>query len=275
MSAQSPSARVAIRRITLRGLGTLLLFLIIAVLAEYIVVVYAMSLGVTDQSPLQWSFIFPGIGSNVTLTISPLFHLVPIAVVITLVSSWAYLRRQVATKPSEAQRGKLTSVSKRMKRQKRTFTDRLGSIFSRKERPTSLGREVRLRRANVRSALIVLIVFSALLLLISLFTYPNLLYQAVASIYENNPSLINFVKGAGAALAPIGAVFSSINNALLTTSPGFRGFVLTLGLLVSPLATLDNAGKYLAFQNGAAWISAFIILLYGEYGRKSPRQIRK
>jgi hypothetical protein len=274
MSTQNPPNRVAIRRTKLKGLGTSFLFLIIAVLVECLVVLYAMSLGVKDQKLLQWSFNFPGTGLNATLAISPLFHLVPIAVVLTLVSSWTYLKRQVVTRPSEAQRGKPSSVSKGRKGQKKTFVGRIRSAFSRKER-TSFGREARFRRANLRSALIVLLVFSALLLMISLFAYPSLLYQAVGSIYENNPALLSFLKGVGAAVAPIGAVFSSINSALLSASPGFRDFVLAIGLPIEPLASLDNAGKYLVFQNGAAWLSAFIVLFYGKYGRKSLRRTRK
>jgi hypothetical protein len=272
MSTQNPSNRAVIRRTSLKRLGTSLLFLIIAVLLETIVVLYAISLGVKDQA-LQWSFTFPGTKLNLTLAISPLFHLVPIAVLLTLFSSWTYLKRQLVTRPVVAQRGKL-NVSGHVKRPKKTLISRIKSAFSRKEDTASLGK-TRLHRANVRSALIVLIVFSALLLLISLFAYPTLPYQVIGNLYENNPSLLGFVKGTGAALAPIGAVFSSINNALLSAAPGFGGFVLTVGLVVTPLATLDNAGKYLVFQNGAAWISVFIILFYGKYGRKGFRQTRK
>jgi hypothetical protein len=37
------------------------------------------------------------------------------------------------------------------------------------------------------------------------------------------------------------------------------------------LADLDNVGKYLFFQNIAAWVSALVALFYGEYIRKSYR----
>jgi hypothetical protein len=274
VSTQNPPNPVGFGRKTLKELGTLFLFLITAVLVEFVVVVYAMSLGVKDQSPLQWSSTFPGTGLNLTFTISPLFHLVPIAVILTLFSSWTYLKRQVITKPGEPQRGKPSSISKHMKEQKKTVERRIGSPFSRKEKTMSLAK-VRSRRTNLRSALIVLTVFLALLVMISLLTYPMLLCHAVGSIYENNPSLISFSKSVAAALAPVGAVFSSINNALLAASPIFRDFVLTIGLPIEPLATLDDAGKYLVFQNAAAWISAFIVLFYGKYGRKASWQTRK
>ncbi len=270
---QNPPKRMSIRRTSLKESGTLVLFLMIAVLAEYLIVLYAMSIGVKDQSPLQWSFTFPGTASKVTLVISPLFHLVPISVIVTLLASWTYLKKQVFLKPGEAQRGKLGVAGKRAKGQ--TLTQKIKFTFLRKKKITSLGRETRFRRTNARSALIVFVAFSTLLCLISLFTYPRLIYHAIANAYENDPSLLNFVKGVGAAVAPIGAFFSPINNALLAAAPGFRNFVLALGVPISPLATLDDPGKYLAFQNGAAWISAFITLFYGRYGRKGLRQTRK
>jgi hypothetical protein len=273
-STANPPKRMSIRRSSLKELETLIVFLIITVLVECLVVLYAMSVGVKDQMPLQWSFTFPGTASRYTLSISPLFNLVPIAVILTLVANWAYLRRQVLIRPGEPQRGKLGSAGKGVKRQ-RTLAQRFVSTFSRRKKTTSPGREVRVRRTNVRSALIVLVPFSALLILISLFAYPALIYNAIATAYKNDPSLLNFVKGIGAAVTPIGRVFSPINSFLLAVAPGFRDFVVALGAIITPLATLDNDGKYLVFQNAAAWISTLVILFYGKYGLKSLRQARK
>jgi len=273
-STANPPKRMSIRRTSLRELETLVLFLIITVLVEYLVVLYAMSIGVKDQMPLQWSFTFPGTASRDTLSISPLFHLVPIAVILTLVANWTYLRRQVLIKPGEPQRGKLGTAGKGGKGQ-RTLAQRVVFMFSRRRKTASPGGGVRVRRTNVRSALIVLVAFSALLILISLFAYPGLIYNAIATAYMNDPSLLNFVRGVGAAVAPIGAVFSPINTVLLGAAPGFRDFVVALGVIITPLATLDNDGKYLVFQNAAAWISTLAILFYGKFGRKSIRQARK
>jgi hypothetical protein len=243
----------------------MLLFLVIAVLLEVLVVWYAVSLGVKD-TPLQWSFIFPGTSFNATITISPLFHLVPIAVVLTLMSSWAYLKKQIAVKAGGAQRARSTVISKRAKAQK-TRRIKIRSIFSRKKPAADFRKETRPRQASLRSALIVLITFSALLLMISLFAFPGVIYQFVASVYENNPSLDNFARGTATYL---GTVFSSINNALTGAAPGFGNFVVAVGTVIAPLATLDNAGKYLVFQNAAAWASTLIVILYARYGRKRP-----
>lgn len=272
-SAENRTNRLSIRPQTLRELEMQILFLTIAVLVEILVVLYAIRIGVKDQMPLQWSFTFPGTAFRDTLSISPLFHLVPIAVILTLVANWTYLRRQVLIKPGEPQRGKLGTAGKGGKGQ-RTLAQRLVFMFSRRRKTASPG-GVRVRRTNVRSALIVLVAFSALLILISLFAYPGLIYNAIATAYMNDPSLLNFVRGVGAAVAPIGAVFSPINTVLLGAAPGFRDFVVALGAIITPLATLDNDGKYLVFQNAAAWISTLVILFYGKFGRKSIRQARK
>ena len=268
MSAENPSSRVSARWTTLKGLTPLLVFLIMAVVIEVFVVFYAMSLGVQDQALLQWSFVFPGTSSTVTLAISLLFNLVPVLVVLTLAASWVYLRRKVVFRPAEMQRARAGNIGRRGKGKK-------GSEPSKSKGQAALAGRSRFARANVRSALIVLLLFSALLLMISLFTYPRALYRAVASIYENNPSFLSFVKGVGTSLASIGAVFSSINGALMAAAPGFRDFVLGLGMVISPLSSLDSVGKYLVFQNAAAWISALIVLSYGEYWRKGFRQKRK
>jgi hypothetical protein len=241
----------------------MLLFFVIAVLIEVLVVLYALSLGVEDSMPLRWSFVFPGTSFRTTITISPLFHLVPIAVVLTLVSSWAYLK-QIAVKPGGAQRARPSVIGKHAKAQK-TRPGRMRSIFSRKKSATGFRKEARPRHASLRSALIVLITFSALLLVISLFAFPGAIYQFAASIYESNPSLDNFARGTA---TYVGMVFSSINNALIGAAPGFGNFVVAVGTVIAPLATLDNDGKYLVFQNAAAWASTLIVILYAKYGRK-------
>jgi hypothetical protein len=115
--------------------------------------------------------------------------------------------------------------------------------------------------------LIVLLVFSALILAVSLLAYPDTIHQVITNAYQNNPSLLNFVKNTGQGLASIGGAFSAVNGALIAASPGLRNLASGLGGLIRPLSDLDNAGKYLLFQNAAVWISAIITLFYRTYGR--------
>jgi len=259
----------------LKGLAAIILFLIIAVLTEYFVILYAISLGVKDTTILQWSFQFPVTNWIITIAISPLFHLVPVAVIITLVSSWTYLTKHAAVKPYETRKVKVEPHAKRGKeprlKEVKRFFGKIRSGLLRVKGVAYLWQKIHFARATIKSALTVLLVFSAFILIVSLLAYPQLIYQTISNTYKNNQSLLNFVKGTTEALAPIGSIFSAINNALLSVAPSFRDFVLTIGTIIKPVASLDNAGKYLVFQNVAAWISALAALFYGEYMRKGYR----
>jgi hypothetical protein len=286
LSTQKPPKRLVIRWTTLKGLAAIILFLIITALTEYFIVLYAISLGVKDTTLLQWSIQFPGTDWIMTISISPLFHLVPIAVIITLLFSWTYLTRYIAAKPHEVGREKVRPVSKRGKEPKskevrkltskishtvKNFFGKIKSGLLRVKGVAYLWQKIHFARATIKSALTVFLVFSAFILIVSLLAYPKLLHQTISNAYQNNSSLLNFVKGTTEALAPIGGVFSSANNALVSAAPSFRGFVLSLGTIINPLVYSDNVGKYLFFQNVAAWVSALTALLYGEYIRKGYR----
>ena len=272
LAAQRSPKPAMIRWTTLKGLVAIILFLIIAILIECSIVLYAINLGVKDTTLLQWSFQFPGTDWTTMIAISPLFHLVPIAVIIALVSTWIYLTRRAAVKPYEARKEKAGPAVKRGKEGKlKKFFSRIKSRLLRIRGIAYLWQKIRFARAPIKSALTVLLVFSALTLIISLLAYPQLIYRTVSNAYQNNPSLLSFVKDASEALAPVGGVFSALNNALLSLAPGFRDLVLSLGTIIKPLADLDAVGKYLAFQNLAAWTLALSALFYEEYIRKGYR----
>jgi hypothetical protein len=261
-----------IRWTTLKGLAAIILFLTIATLIEYVVVLYAINLGVKDTTPLQWSAQFPTTDWILTIAISPLFHLVPIAVIITLLFSWTYLTKHVAVKPQEAWKGKAGPAAKRAKEPKsKKIFGKIKSGLLKIKGIAYIWQRIHFARATAKGALTVLVVFATFILIVSFLAYPKLIYQTISNAYQTNPSLLNFVKGASETLAPIGGIFSGVNNALLSVVPGFRDFALGIGTIIKPLADLDNAGKYLFLQNFAAWISALTALFYGEYMRKTRR----
>jgi len=272
MSAQK---RLLIRWTTLKGLVAIILFLLIAALVEYLIVLYAISLGVKDETQLQGSFKFPGTGWTLAMAVSPLFHLVPVAVIISLIFSWTYLTKCAAVKSIETQKWKAEAASKRGQEQRlkavRKFVGRIRSGLLKVKGIAYVWQKIHFARATIKSALIVMLVFLAFIILVSILTYPQLIYETITGAYKDNSSLLNFVKGTAQFFAPVGGVFSAVNNALRAAAPGFRDFVLTLGLVTKPLADLDNASKYLVFQNVAAWVSALIALFSGEFRRKGYR----
>jgi len=289
LSREKPPKRLIFQWTTFKGLTAILLFLTAAALIECLVVLYAINLGVKDETLLQWSFQFPGTDWIMTIAISPLFHLVPIAVVIALVSSWTYLTRHVAIKTPEKWKGEVKPVAKRGKKRGlkgvkkmaskiRNFFGRIKSGLLSIRSVAYLWQKIHFARATIKSALTVLLVFGTLILLVSLLTYPQLIYWTVSNAYQSNPSLLSLVKsvstlgkGIAEVLAPVGWICSSVNNALLSIAPRFRDFVLSLGGLIKPLVETDDVGKYLVFQNVATWVSALTALFYGGYKRKSYR----
>jgi hypothetical protein len=277
----------------LKGLTAIFLFLLIATFIEYLVILYAVNLGVKDNI-LQWSFQFLGTNWLITFAISPLFHLVPIAVIIALVSGWIYLTKFMAVKPTEKRREKIKPAVQRKERSLkeakklaskashaiRSFFSKIKSGFLRVKGVAYLWQRIHFARATIKSALTILLAFTTFITIVSLLTYPQLIYRTITDAYQNNPSLLNFVKSTNKSLKGIAETLaplcSAINNALIFIAPGFRDFALSLGGLVKPLADLPPAGKYLVFQNAAAWASALIALFYVEM-RKGyrPRKGKK
>lgn len=246
-----------IRLTTVKGLAGIIVFLTMAALIEYFIVLYAINLGVRDTSLLRWEIQLPGTSWLIIIAISPLFHLVPIAVIITLLFTWIYLGKHIGIKPPHhLGKGKAKFIAKQEKGAKLNF---FGKI------------RLRLSRVTLKSALTVFLAFAILTITISFLAYPRLVYETISNTYQNSPSLLSFVKGTAQALAPIGDTFSIINKAILFAAPEFRNFALSLGAIIKPLSDLDNSGKYLALQNIAAWISALAALVYGEYMRKGHR----
>jgi hypothetical protein len=242
---------------SLKGIASIFLFLIVAILIEYTIVLYAKSLGVIENPE-----------NRIFSVISPLFHLIPAAVIITLTFSWTYITRYMAIRPHESAKKKITTAKKGKEYKASFFSGLKSKILNFK---VFAYVQQKIASTTIKSALTVLLLFTVLAFTVSLLAYPRLIYEAVASAYQNNAGLLNFVKGTTEALAPIFGFFSAIGNALILLAPAFRDFVLALGTIINPLVNLDAAGKYLAFQNAAAWISALAVLIYGEYIRKGRR----
>lgn len=271
MSKQDVSEKKVFKWTSLKGLASILIFFILTMLVEYIVVLLAISLGVQDSSILQWST------QNFTLTISPLFHLVPLSVALALTTCWIYLTRHVFTRPTITQKVRTGIPVRRGKEQpRRKTTTSVKRAFSRINIFGYVDRKIRSTRPTVRSALGVFAAFLALIAVVTLLAFPNVIYQSLTNAYISNPGLLNFVRGSGQALSSsLGGAFSSLNSAVLAGSSGFKGFASGIGNLFSGLANTDNEDKYLFFQNTAAWFCALIVLFYGEFRSKTHKYPKK
>ena len=279
MAAQKPQRTPVLRWSTLKGAAALIMFIVLAVLVEGLIVVYAMSIGVRDEVCFQ----IPWLG----LTVSPLFHLVPITVVIVLVASWTCMVKYTATRPEKVEQTtkKIKVSEKKAPGLKSRIGSFLGKVKVRLLRIKGISyieSRMSFARATVKSAVTILLVFLALVLLVSVLVNPWLVYGTLANLYQNNPQILGFVvtvnstlQGFAETVAPVGWLCSSIDGAIRAAAPSFRGFISALSALTKPLADLSPAGKYLVFQNLAAWLSALAVLGYGAYTRKSYRFKRK
>ncbi len=267
-------------------------FLITALLVEYLVAWIFMSVGLTDTSSLTHVVSVPFTGWVFNVAISPLFHLVPLGVIVVLVSSWAYLLRQLVIVPQRIESRKSYPARRERPKPKRfkRFSTGVGSklrgvgrIFKplyhwarnatlRTRGISNALQRLFFARTAIRSATTVFSIFLFLFILLLLAGYPRLVHNTIASLYKGNPSFHGFVLSAmsaaqstAQALLPIGWVASTVNNGLLAVAPGFRSTLEGLGTsVVGPLTQLDIVGKYVICQNIAAWFSAVTALVYGQ-----------
>jgi len=281
-----------------KGFAAIVLFFILAFFTEYLIVYFFTSSGLTDKFLVTFF----------TIKISPMFHIMPLGVIIVLVSSWIYLTKTIAVVPhrisptkkiSEIQRRHLRPRKIRFK-SFRKFFEGIGKKFGRVGQGirsffskitaailripgiSYLQRRLFFARAAVKSAATVLAVFVVFVLTLYLLTHPKVTYDLAAGFYGSNPSFHGFVlktidvgKGIAQALSPIGWLASAIDNALRAVAPGFRSALEGSGApVMKPLSKLDLLGRYVVCQNVAAWISALMSLAYGEYA-SSLYRIRK
>jgi len=296
--ADTRGRRLIVRWTAPKGFAALVLFFVLALFFEFLLVYSFESFGLTDRYVWTGTFQIPATSLVFTLSISPLFHLLPLTVIVVLVSSWAYLTRYTAFVPSRVEAAKrpvpLTrrEQERRRFRALRRFSRRVGRRLQRVGRAVKAGfqrirgvsyvsKRLYFARAAVRSAVSVLVVFLSLSLLLFVVAYPDLIYHGVIGLYRGNPSFLGFVRGAmdwvrgvGEALPPIGGLGLAVSNALVGVAPGFRNGLAQVGAsLTGPIVRLDVVGKYALCQNVAAWVSALVALVYGMY--VSSRRVRR
>jgi hypothetical protein len=281
MSSKKLLKRLTLRWYTRKATVTLILFLLLAIFIEYTIVRFSLFLGVTEVSMLTQTFRFPDASMSFTVVISPLFHLIPIGVVITLVFSWMHLIKHVAVRPR-----KITPEKKASGKNKKLRLKLVGRVFGKlKETLESVSckwRQLFFAQAAVKSALSVLAVFVVVVLVVYVTVYTSLIGESTVGFYNSNPSAleivaktVEFLSEAGQVLTPLGWLASLIDGALKAAAPEFRSTIQGFGMAISPLVGMDAVGKYILCQNIAAWTPAIITLTYGQYVSQLRRRSRK
>lgn len=288
MSSEKRWKRLVFRWAAPKGFIAIALFFALALLIEYLVVYFFTLSGLTDE------FLF----KFFTIEISPLFHLMPLGVIVVLVSSWTYLTRYIAVVPRRISHAKKLEAKRRQypRARKRRFKG-IGKRFGKVGRAIKAffrrirGAILRIRgvsymqkrlfftRAAVKSTVTVLAIFLVSILALYILAYPRLTYDLAAGLYNAIPPFHGFIlktieigKAIAQALSPIGWLGSAIDNALRDVAPSFRNSLEGFGApITEPLTKLDLVWMYTLCQNAAAWISAVVALAYGKYSSRLYR----
>jgi len=282
--------RLIVRWTGPKGFAAIVLFFVLAVILEVLLVYSFQMFGLTDPNVWTTNLLIPLANWTFSLSVSPLFHLLPISVIVVLLSSWTYLTRYTAFIPQRIEPARRVSTPTRRGPERRRFKSLRQLVKRLDRRLQRVGRVLktgvqRIRgvsyisqrlffaRAAVRSAVIVLVVFLSVLFVLFLVEYPDIIHNWTLHLYKGSPALLNFVSGAnqwfsgvGMAVQPLGEFGFAVNKALLDSAPGFRYSLEAAGAsLTGPIVQLDAVGKYVLSQNLAAWTSATASLAYGVY----------
>jgi len=274
MSRERPWRRLFFRWTAPKGFAAAASFLGLTLLIEYLLVYSFLSLGLTDKNLLQISLTSPAL----TITISLLFHLIPLGVILVLASSWIYLVKQVAViprgrelakrapaaprkQPFKGASGRRFKALRRLSKRLSGFYRRMGAAALRVRGISYMAQRLHFARATVKSAVNILAIFLVAAIVLYLLGNPRSIQDLVVGFYAGNPSLLDLIVKFWEWWAA-----SPLNKALLAVAPGFRSALLALGApIVNSMVRLDLAGKYLVCQNVAAWASAMAALAYGRY----------
>jgi hypothetical protein len=276
------------------------LFFVLTLVIETIIVFSFQSMGLVDLNVWTGTFLIPYANWAFTLSISPLFHLLPISVIVVLLSSWVYLTKHTAFIPQRVEPARRVSAPTRRGQESRRFRSirqffkrlsrrlqRFGRVlkagFQRIRGVSYISQRLFFARAAVKSAATVLLIFLSVVLLVLVVEYPDLIHSWTLNLYRGSPAFLNLVSGTGQwlngigqAVPPLGGVGAAVNDALVGLAPGFRRSLEDAGAsLTTPIVQLDVVGKYVLSQNLAAWTSALIALAYGAYALSRPRRQHK
>jgi len=248
-----------------KGLLTIGLFLALALISEFFTVSFFAGSGLTEVVA------YP-------LPISPLFHLLPLAVILVLVSSWIYLTKHIAMRPRRISPAKVSKIRGRPRGRKtrskstrsvmgavKNFFSKISSVFLRSSGGSFVQRRLSFGRVALESAVTVLTIFLLSIILLSVLVYPNLFTDFAVGFYSKTSPLQGFMQS-------LADVLVSIASGLDSIAPGFRNAFE--GLVTSRPHSLtggDILWRYVFCQNAAAWVSAIAALAYVRYFSKTYR----
>ena len=267
MISKGGRTRLTLRWTTPKELLTIVLFLALALISQFFTVSFFTFAGLTEAFTFKFGI----------LTISPLFHLLPLGVVLVLVSSWIYLMKYLAMWTQGKSPSKVSQVPRRRQRRKKTrmnflrriiepfknFFSKIGNLFLRSRGVSFVQRRLTFGRLAFESTVTVLTIFMLSLILLTVLVYPRLFTDFAVGLYGANSALHGFVLKAVEILQ---GILAPLEGGLRTIAPGFRNAFE--GIVTSRPQSFSEADlfwRYIFCQNVAAWVSAIAALAYGKY----------
>jgi hypothetical protein len=245
-----------------KGLLTIVSFFALALISEFVIVSFFAGSGLTEVVTI----LYP---------VSPLFHLLPLAVILVLVLSWIYLTKYIVMRPYRTAPAKLSKSRRRQPRRRKTkptrsfigavknFFSKITAIFPRSSSVSVTQRRLSFSGAALESAVTVLTIFLLSIILLSVLAYPRLFTDFAAGFYSTTSPLQGFMQALANALVPIA---SGLNSIAPGFSKAFEGLVAT-----QPLTEGDLLVRYVFCQSAAALVSAISALAYVRYAIKTHR----
>ncbi|UCH31739.1 MAG: hypothetical protein JSV05_09680 [Candidatus Bathyarchaeota archaeon] len=268
--------RLILHWATPANLLTILSFMLLAIILEFVLITFSIPASLEDSAIVIIPF------TNVSISL--MYHLLPITIIIILTASFTNLATNIAQATSRTKSPVRTPQKKihgptRLKILRKYL--RRGRLTLRKTKqkilktllPERLQKRAFLVRAKIKSALIIAASFSMMVLLITIVAYPKLVPTITMDFYNLNTSFLDFVIGTikaseniANAIPPIGILGASIHNALIAAAPAFRNTLESAASAVTKgLVSLNPTEKYLIIQNTAAWIVAILTLSYNQF----------
>jgi hypothetical protein len=241
-----------------KGLLTVGLFLAVAFVSEFFMVSFFMGSGLTEATQLP---------------VSPLFHFLPLAVIVVLVLSWTYITKHVSVRPYRKATTKVSKSRRHPRRKARksktsiietvkNVLSKIGSALSLGDQPAAPQRRS-FGIVAFESGITVLTVFLLAFILLAVLVYPRLFTDFAVEFYSKATDLQGFLQSVAEGVV-------SIAGGLEPIASGFRS---AFEGLVSPNLPSFTGGdllwRYVFCQNAAAWISAISALVYVRYFSKT------
>lgn len=264
----------------------LVIFVLISILVEY--GVYTIT-GIDVKDSIL-VLVQPNIG------ISLYFHILPLAVVASLTASFVHMTSYIERLASGVTSRVYERENRRSRRSKRLQFQSIQRIQRRLKKTlrsvkikmlkapgiSYLVEKMKLLKPLLKSGILVISTFFTISLLLTLAAYPKLLLTATTSFYKSNTIFLNFVvmtiqasENIGAILGPIGAIGSSIQQALIAASLGFHSTIdAAASALTEGFVNLGSNEKYLIVQNVPSWIVASTALFMGRLAKTRYRRKR-